>query len=174
MIHSPPHSPLRSSLPTSRVHATCHSDLFFIMCVYMCMCLVTCTDNLKPKIYMNCRCSPTHNWFDITPFDFIVVWKRYALINVWSVHLSWCWLVAAASVSHQPCNHEGQLPIHLERLDPAAVVFPLSTLFNKWHGLPGGASLPANAGDIRDVGSSPALKRSPWKEEMATCSSILA
>ena len=79
-----------------------------------------------------------------------------------------------ASVSHQPRNHEGQLPIHLERLDPAAVVFPLSTLFNKWHGLPGGASLPANAGDIRDVGSSPALKRSPWKEEMATCSSILA
>ena len=43
-------------------------------------------------------------------------------------------------------------------------------------GFPGGTSgkeLPANAGDVRDVGSIPGLGRSP-ENEMATHSSILA
>ena len=33
---------------------------------------------------------------------------------------------------------------------------------------------PANAGDARDVGLIPGVREIPWKEEMATLSSILA
>ena len=35
-------------------------------------------------------------------------------------------------------------------------------------------NLPANAGDARDVGLIPGVRKIPWKEEMATFSSILA
>ena len=140
--------------------------------MHMWMCLVTCTDNLKPKIYMHYRWSPSHNWFDLKCFDFIVVWKRYALVNMWSALVM---LVGSSSFSFPSATQLWGSTAHIESLEPAAILFfSLSTLFNKWHGLPGGASLPANAGDIRDVGSSPGLRRFPWKEEMATCSSILA
>ena len=52
-----------------------------------------------------------------------------------------------------------------------------SPFVNSSSGFPGGTvikNLPANAGDARDVDLIPGVRKNPWKEEMATLSSILA